>query len=141
MDIPPWHVGHVLRKLMQDPVPEITRAKLAETAHVDPMTVTNILKGGNYEHPTLEAICRALGVTVADVMLDVDRSNNGRTHSTIQFPAQRRRLMDRDQATIDAEQYARRIGRLPSSVQTAVFTMIRAYEEVLGLLNQSRKRE
>lgn len=143
MDIPPWHIGHVIKKVMQSRDPEVTRGKLAEDADVDPMTITNMLRGGNYERETLEAICRALEISPAEVQIDLDRSNAGRAGATIlQHPTTeaRRRAADREQQVIDAEQYARRIIRLPVSARISIYAAISAFEEAISAFRQRREQ-
>jgi transcriptional regulator with XRE-family HTH domain len=130
MEMPPWHIGHVIRKLMMVRDPELTRTRLAELAQVRPMTITHMLKGGTSDPDTLEAVCRVLGVSEIDIKSEVQRSNAGSTN-LLQMPnaEQRRRLTDRDQLEIDAEQYARRLLRLQQTPQMVVYNTIRAFEE------------
>jgi transcriptional regulator with XRE-family HTH domain len=140
--MPPWHVGHVIKKLMLAAQPkEITRTELAERSGKRPMTITHLLKGGKYDDGTIEAVCRVLGVTKAELYAEVERSNARGSNVVSMHPAeQKRRLSDRDQHEIDADQYARRLLRLANSAQTAIYNAIRAFEEAYGLLKNSSNR-
>src|SRR5215213_5259797 len=134
MEMPPWHVGHVVHKLMVARTVKMTRDHLADEASVQPMTITNLLKYGRPDQSTLEKVAQVFGCTALDIRNEVERSNQSRSHVVSITPVdQRRRLADRDPAEIDAEQYARRIVRLANSAQTAIYNVIRAFEEAYGL--------
>lgn len=141
-DMPPWHVGHVLKKLMLARDPEMTRQELAARSGKRPMTITNLLKGGTYEDETLTAVCVVLDVTKAELYAEVDRSNAARSSNVIPLPSGelRRRTSDRDPFEIEADQYARRLLRLSNSAQTALYNAIRAFEEAFGLLKSGNDR-
>lgn len=142
MDMPPWHIGHVIKKLMMAREPEITRTQLATRAGKRPMTITHLLKGGKSDPETIDAVCAVLEVSPADLYMEVERSNAGRPSNvfTMQTGEPRRRVMDRDPQEVDAEQYARRLLRLANSAQTAVYNAIRAFEEAYGLLKNTHER-
>lgn len=142
VDMPPWHVGHVLAKLMLARRPEeMTNKELAQRAGKRPTTISHLLRGGKYDDDTLESVCKVLGVTKAEVYSEVERSNARGSNVVPMHPTeQKRRLSDRDQHEIDAEQYVRRLLRLANSAQTAIFNAIRAFEEAYGLLKNSNHR-
>ena len=120
---------------------EITRTELAERSGKRPMTITHLLKGGKYDDDTIEAVCRVLNVTKAEVYAEVERSNGLPSNVFPLRPTeQKRRATDREAQEIEAEQYARRLLRLANSAQTAVYNAIRAFEEAYGLLKNSNNR-
>lgn len=138
MEMPPWHVGHVIRKVMEARRPEVKRTPLAKKAGVRPMTVTHLLKTGRSEGDTIEKVCDALDISPAVVLAEAERAS-GRGNVLLLPPLltaeqQRRRSSDRDPETQEAEQFARRVLRLAVSAQTVIYNAIRAFEEAYGFL-------
>ena len=79
----------------------------------------------------------------ADLHEELRRSNAWRTSKVLPLPVgepHHRRITDRDPEQVDADQYARRILRLANSAQTAIYNIIRAFEEVSGLLTGRREQ-
>lgn len=136
MEMPPWHVGHVIRKLMEARDPELGRTELAQRAKLRPMTVTNLLRGGRHDEGTLRKVCDVLDVSPGAVQIEVERSNAGRVGSPLAINnlIHRRRDADRDEATREAEMTARRMLRLPSHAQSAIHLIIRAFEEAYQMV-------
>lgn len=133
MEIPPWHLGHVVRKLME--AQNLNVSSLAEKARVKTNTISNLLRGGEFKDGTLEKVATVLKTTALEIRQECDRSNAA--HEPLPGGvALARRATDRDPEEVDAQQYARRILRLPNSASTAIFNMIRAFEEALGLLQR-----
>jgi DNA-binding XRE family transcriptional regulator len=57
-----------------------TRKHLADVAHVDPKTLTDICSGRRRPNlGTVQAICGALGLTVADVIVFEEETDDPRT--------------------------------------------------------------
>lgn len=135
--IPPWHVGHVVWKLMLAHQPdEMTRGELSEHAKVRPMTITHMLRTGRSEDDTVEKVAHVFGLTALELKQEAERANQQRTAILALAADQRRRATDRDPGEIEAEQYARRLVRLTNAAQTAIFNTIRAFEEAFGILNR-----
>ena len=133
---PPWHIGHVVWKLMlAHEAEEIQRGELAERADVRPMTITHMLRTGRSDDATVEKVARVFGCTALELKQEVERSNQHPISAPI--GEQRRRVTDRDPLDVDAEQYARRLVRLPHDVQGAIFMAIRAFEGLLSRRNGS----
>lgn len=132
--MPPWHVGHVIQKLMGATAKRMKRDELATKAGVQPMTITNLLRRGRPDQDTLEKVAKVFGCTADDIRHEADRSNQ----RSVPLPIadQRRRATDRDPVEVEAEQYARRLVRLSDSAQTAIFNTIRAFEAAFGFLNR-----
>jgi len=137
MELPPWHVGHVVRKLMLAHVPEITRTELAAKSGKRPMTITHLLKTGRSDDETIEAVAQVFNLTALELRQEVERSNQ-RSQVVSLAAEQRRRASDREPNEVEAEQYLRRLMRLSNSAQTAIFNTIRAFEEAIGLFNNRR---
>lgn len=138
MEMPPWHVGHVIRKVMEAQRPEVKRTPLAKKAGLRPMTITHLLKTGRSEGDTIDKVCDVLNISPAAVLAEAERANTRSnviplTLSTI-AEQQRRRASDRDLDDQEAEQFARRVLRLAVSAQTVIYNAIRAFEEAYGLL-------
>jgi hypothetical protein len=135
MDIPQWHVGHVVWKLMLAQEPEeMTRGELAEKSGRRPMTITHMLRTGRSDDDTVEDVARVFGLTAFDLKQEVQLSNQRAIVTPDAEP--RRRASDRDPLDVEAEQYVRRLQRLTDAAQTAIFNTIRAFESALGHLNR-----
>lgn len=61
-DVLNWHIGDVVRKLREER--RWNQTKLAQVAKVNKATVVRIEEGGNSKRETLEAVARALGVSL-----------------------------------------------------------------------------
>lgn len=141
MSIPPWQMGDVLRKIMLARTPPLDGSTLAKLAQKRRSTISNLLRNGRYDLDTIEAVCRVLGVDQVAIQEEIRNSNAWRTGAqVIPMPttegAPKRRASDREPDQIDADQYARRILRLPNSAQVAIYNAIRAFEEILGLFGR-----
>jgi hypothetical protein len=132
MEIPPWHVGHVVKKLMLAHTPkEMKRKELAKRAGIgSEMTITNMIRYGRSDDATIEKVAAVFGLTAHKLRDDAARANQ--EVLAVAPEEQRRRATDRPQAEVDAEQYARRLMRLTESAQNAIFFTIRAFEALLS---------
>jgi hypothetical protein len=137
---PPWHVGHVVYKLMiANEGDEMTRGDLAERADLRPMTITHMLRTGRSEDDTIEAVARVFGCTALELKQEVQRANQGAV-AAVPAGEQRRRASDRPQEDVDAEQFARRMMRLSESAQNAIFMTIRAFEGMMRRIDDEPER-
>lgn len=131
--LPPWHVGHVVWKLMLAHEPkEMQRGELAIRAKLRPMTVTHLLRTGRSEDDTIDAVAKVFGYTALELRQEADRANQRAEPSGM---PKLRRATDRSQDEVDAEQYARRMMRLSEAAQNAIFMTIRAFESLLKRVN------
>lgn len=127
--MPPWHVGHVVKKLMLAHQPsKLLRGQLAKATGLQPGTISHLLDTGRSEDDTVQRIAEVFGFNAFDLRQEVERSNQRGVTEGGDF---RRRSTDRNQDEQDADAYARRLVQLSLSAQTAIFTTIRAFEAAL----------
>jgi hypothetical protein len=132
MDIPPWHVGHVVKKLMLAHEPEMKRGKLAALAGLGEMTITNMIKFGRSENTSLEKVARVFEVTALAIREDAERANQGQLGELNASTERKRRASDRDPTEVEAEMYMRRMQKLPRDAQNVILLAIRAFESAFG---------
>src|SRR4051812_7747047 len=104
MPMPPWHIGHVVRKIMEARRPRLTRTSLAQKAGKRPNTITNLLQGGRSDEDTIQAVCKVLNCDKSELYAEVERSNAGGAQLRAVSTAASR---ERSPESIDADQYAR----------------------------------
>jgi transcriptional regulator with XRE-family HTH domain len=126
-----YHRGDVVSKLMNETEPPMTNERLAELAGCSRGTVSGLVSGAKKtEDPYVEAMARALGITLAQVDEEVRRLNDEGSPSADQRPrAARTRAEDHNIVLDESLRLGHKIATLPLAARAALTNLVMAFED------------
>jgi transcriptional regulator with XRE-family HTH domain len=125
-----YHRGDVVSKLMNETEPTMTNERLAELAGCARATVTGLLSGAKKtEDAIVEAMARALGLTLAQVDEEVRRLNEGDLPTDTRPRAARTRAEDHNLVLDESLRLGHKIATLPLAARVALLNLVMAFED------------
>jgi transcriptional regulator with XRE-family HTH domain len=126
-----YHRGDVVSKLMNETEPPMTNERLAELASCSRGTVAGLLSGEKETKDSyVEAMARALGITLAQVDEEVRRLNDEGSPSADQRPrAARTRAEDHNIVLDESLRLGHKIATLPLAARAALTNLVMAFED------------
>jgi transcriptional regulator with XRE-family HTH domain len=126
-----YHRGDVVSKLMNETQPPMTNERLAELASCSRGTVAGLLSGEKETKDSyVEAMARALGVTLAQVDEEVRRLNDEGSPADDHRPrAARTRAEDHNVVLDESLRLGHKIATLPLAARVALLNLVMAFED------------
>lgn len=125
-----YHRGDVVAKLMQQTEPVTTIERLAELAECSRGTVSGLLSGAKDTKDTyVEAIARALGMTLAQLDEEVRRLNEGAPPPDTRPRTARTRAEDYSDILDESVKLGHKIATLPTAARSAITALVMAFAD------------
>jgi transcriptional regulator with XRE-family HTH domain len=125
-----YHRGDVVSKLMNETQPPMTNERLAELASCSRGTVAGLLSGEKETKDSyVEAMSRALGVTLAQVDEEVRRLNDEGSPADHRSRTARTRAEDHNLVLDESLRLGHKIAILPLAARVALLNLVMAFED------------